>query len=130
MIKARGTTNSSVIQSFRKNPSATCSKQSARYIGLRVKRNGPLRTIVNAGLDGLTFVPAAFIATWADPASVGAKMTRTIPHTSQINGGNAITPGLSDDVSDSAIVRRRRLPGDERFSTSLKRIWKPGKDNH
>jgi hypothetical protein len=49
--------------------------------------------------------------------------------TSQINGGNAITPGLSDDASDSAIVRRRRLPGDERFSTSLKRIWKPGKNN-
>ncbi len=39
-----------------------------------------------------------------------------------------MTPGLSDDLSDSVIVRRRRLSGDERFSTSLKRIWKPGKD--
>src|SRR6266513_2478440 len=119
MIKARGATNSSVIQSFRKNPSATCSKQSARYIGLRVKRNGPLRTIVTAGLDGLTFVPAAFIATSALITALA----------SQMNGGKAITPGLSDDVSDSAIVRRRRLPSDERFSTSLKRIWKPEKDN-
>src|SRR5213592_5079372 len=73
MIKASGTTNSSVIQSFRKKPSATCSKQSARYIGLRVKRYGPPRTIVNAGSAGFTFVPAFFIVTRADNASVGAK---------------------------------------------------------
>src|SRR5204862_3678786 len=143
MIKASGTTNSSVIQSFRKKPSATCSKQSARYIGLRVKRNGPPRTIVHAGLAGATFVPAAFIVTRAHNASVGARMTRAIPQTrqmpylmigswikkkctsalitalaSQMNGGKAMTLGLSGDVFNSAILRRRRLAGLERFCTS------------
>src|SRR5438105_13171003 len=126
-IKASGTTNKSVSQSFRKKPNATCSKQSARYIGLRVERNGPPRTIVNAGLAGPTFVPAAFIVTRAHNASVGARMMRAIPQTrempyliigswirrkwtrvlitacaSQMNGGKAITPGLSDDVFNSA----------------------------
>src|SRR6266849_105128 len=143
MIKAKGTTNSNVIQSLRKKPSATCSKQSARYIGLRVKRNGPPRTIVNAGLAGSTFVPAAFIVTRADNASVGARMARAIPQTTQMpylvigswirrkctrvlmtasanqmNGGKAMTPGLSDDVFNSAILPRRRLAGPERFCTS------------
>jgi hypothetical protein len=47
----------------------------------------------------------------------------------QMNGGKAMTPGLSDDVFNSAILRRGRLAGPERFCTSLKRIWKPGKDN-
>jgi hypothetical protein len=84
-----------------------------------VKRNGPPRTIARAGLPGSTFVPAAFIVINADSASVGAKMMKTIPQTiqmsylmigsrmnrctstlitaftSQINGGNAMTPGLS-----------------------------------
>src|SRR5438132_2092134 len=143
MLKASGMTNKSVSQSFRKKPSATCSKQSARYIGLRVKRNGPPRTIVNAGLAGATFVPAAFIVTRDHNASVGARMMRAIPQTrempyliigswirrkctrvlitacaSQMNGGKAITPGLSDDVFNSAILRRRKLAGDERFCTS------------
>src|SRR5881398_992157 len=81
--KASGTTNSSVIQSFRKKPSATCSKQSAKYIGLRVRRYGPPRTIVNAGSAGFTFVPAFFIVTTADNASVGAKITSAIPQTRQ-----------------------------------------------
>src|ERR1043166_3965447 len=128
---ASGITNKSVIQSFRKKPSATCNKQSARYIGFRVKRNGPPRTIVNAGLAGSTFVLAVFIVTRADNASVGARMSTTIPQTrqilyrmigswitkkctsalitaptSQINGGKAMTPGLSDDVSASVILKK------------------------
>jgi hypothetical protein len=37
---------------------------------------------------------------------------------SQMNGGKAITPGLSDDVFNSAILRRRKLARDERFCTS------------
>jgi hypothetical protein len=37
---------------------------------------------------------------------------------SQMNGGKAITPGLSDDVFNSAILRRRKSAGDERFCTS------------
>src|SRR5262249_19667880 len=39
-------------QSFRKTPSTICTKQRARYIGLRVKRNGPRRTIVRVGSNG------------------------------------------------------------------------------
>jgi len=34
-----------------------------------------------------------------------------------MNGGKAMTPGLSDDVFNSAILRRGRLAGPERFCT-------------
>jgi len=84
-----------------------------------VKRNGPPRTIVSAGCEGRTFVPAAFIVTKADSASAAAKIIKTIPQTrqmpylmignrmnkctrtlitaftSQISGGKVMTPGLS-----------------------------------
>ena len=88
-----------------------------------MKRNGPPHTSASEGSEGWTFVPAAFIVTKADSASVGAKMMKAIPQTtqmpyamigtrtnrctrtlitaftSQINGGKAITPGLSGDRS-------------------------------
>src|SRR5262249_15596185 len=96
------------------------SKVSARYIGLRVKRYGPPRTIVVVGSDGLTFVPAAFISRNAEIARIGAIMKHAMPMrieiargkndigipmtkkcaskltttvTAQINGGNANTLG-------------------------------------
>src|SRR5262249_2862863 len=110
------------MTSLRRNATPIWSNVSARYIGFGVKRYGPPRTIVVVGSDGCTFVPAIFINRTADIARTGAMMNSTIPMaskitrgkidigtlatkkwmrrlrttlTAQINGGNAITPGLS-----------------------------------
>src|SRR5215471_7237311 len=86
--------------------------------------------MVRAGSDGRMFVPADFIVIKADSARVGAKIMKTIPQTremlyvmmgtgmnrctttlitaftSQINGGKAMTPGLSDRSIFTSSLRR------------------------
>src|SRR5262245_28084469 len=119
--KPRRTANNKGTHPFKSKPTAAWSRQSAKYIGLRVNRYGPPFTIVSEGRSGRTFVPASFITRSAQMASEakirpiakdrGYLITRTghakckrvlaATHPTKMSGGQPIMLGWSASCFDS-----------------------------